>query len=78
MTREELAALERLTKPETPKANPAPGGEILYLNKDKLQWRWTAPCPGCGRKLSGNATPRPGKRLARCGGCQRVVHLAKG
>ena len=84
LTREEIAALEKVTAPEPrpqPASKPAKppgkkvGGQQRMVRRDLLQFRWSLECPGCGFKVNGEGQPKPGQRLARCGRCKLVLVL---
>ena len=84
LTREEIAALDKVTAPE-PRPQPASkpekppgkkgGGQQRMVRRDLLKFRWSLECPGCGFKLTGEGQPQPGQRLARCGRCKVVLVL---
>ena len=87
LTGEELAALDKVTVPPVPPVPPAPpakppgmkgGGTQRKVQRDLLKFRWSIECPDCGFKVTGNGQPRPGQRLARCGGCKVVLVLGGG
>ena len=81
LTREEIAALEKMTVPPTPPAKPPwknGGDPQRMVHKDLLTFRWSLECPGCGFKATGNGQPQPGQHLARCGRCQEVLVLGGG
>ena len=88
LTREELAALDKVTAPPVPPALPTKqpakppeqksGGTQRKVRKDLLKFRWSIECPGCGFKVTGNGQPRPGQRLARCGRCPVALFLGGG
>ena len=84
LTGEELAALDKVTVPPVPPAPPAKppgmkgGGTQRKVHRDLLKFRWSIECPDCGFKVTGNGQPRPGQRLARCGGCKVVLVLGGG
>ena len=85
LTREEIAALDKMTVPPVPPAPPAkqpakpPGmkssGTQRKVHKDLLKFHWTIECPDCGFKVAGSGQPQPGQRLARCGRCKVVLFL---
>ena len=87
LTREEIAALDKVS---VPPASPAPppkppkatgktgGGQQRMVRRDLLKFRWTLDCPACGFKVTGEGQPRPGQRLARCGRCKVVLVLGGG
>ena len=76
LTREEIADLDTVTTPP-PAKQPAsnPPRLKLQVSPSAIQLRWTALCPSCGRKASGQGNPKPGQRLARCGGCRGELYL---
>ena len=85
LTREEIAALDKVPTPPTPPAPTTPpakplgkkgGGQQRMVRKDLLQFRWSLECPGCGFKVTGEG--QPGQRLARCGRCKVVLVLGGG
>ena len=81
LTGEELAALDKVTVPPAPPAKPPGmkgGGTQRKVHRDLLKFRWSIECPDCGFKVTGNGQPRPGQRLARCGGCKVVLVLGGG
>ena len=81
LTREETAALEKMTVPPTPPAKPPwknGGDPQRMVHKDLPTFRWSLECPGCGFKATGNGQPHPGQHLARCGRCQEVLVLGGG
>ena len=85
LTKEEKAALDRVTTAPTPTPPSAPthppanppqnktGAKQTKVRKDQLKFHWTVECPECGFKVSGGGNPQPGQRMARCGQCK--VHL---
>ena len=87
LTREEIAALDKVS---VPTASPAPppnppkatgkkgGGQQRMVRGDLLKFRWSVECPGCGFKVAGEGQPKPGQRLARCGRCKLVLVLGGG
>ena len=81
LTREEIAALDQVTVPPAPAANPPGkngGGPQRMVRRDLLKFRWSLECPGCGFKVTGEGHPQPGQRLARCGRCKVVLVLGGG
>ena len=83
LTREEIAALDKVTVPPAPPAKPnltgkKGGGTQRMIRKDLLKFRWSFECPGCGFKVTGDGQPKPGQRLARCGRCKVVLVLGGG
>ena len=87
LTREQLAALDKVTVPPVPAVLPAPpakppeqksGGTQRKVHRDLLKFRWSIECPDCGFKVTGNGQPRPGQRLARCGRCKVNLFLEGG
>ena len=84
LTRDEIAALDKVTVPPvptTPSAKPPGkkgGGPQRMVRRDLLQFRWSLECPGCGFKVTGDGQPQPGQRLARCGRCKLVLVLGGG
>ena len=84
LTREEIAALDKVTVPPLPPAPPAKpsgkkgGGTQRMVRRDLLKFRWSLECPGCGFKVTGDGQPQPGQRLARCGRCKLVLVLGGG
>ena len=87
LTREQLAALDKVTVPPVPPVLPAPpakppeqkgGGTQRKVHRDLLKFRWSIECPDCGFKVTGNGQPRPGQRLARCGRCKVNLFLEGG
>ena len=86
LTREEVAALDKVTVPAVPPALPTKqpakppgmkgGGTQRKVKRDLLKFRWSIECPDCGFKVTGNGQPRPGQRLARCGRCKVTLFLA--
>ena len=81
LTREEIAALDKVTAPPAPAAKPTGkkgGGQQRTVRRDLLKFRWSLECPGCGFKVTGEGQPRPGQRLARCGRCKLVLVLGCG
>ena len=80
MTREEIAALDRVAAPPAPPAKPGPSGkkgsgQQRMVRRDLLKFRWSLECPGCSFKVTGEGQPQPGQRLARCGRCKVVLTL---
>ena len=78
LTREEIAALDKVTPPPAPPAAPTGkkgGGQQRTVRRDLLKFRWSLECPGCGFKVTGEGQPKPGQRLARCGRCKLVLVL---
>ena len=83
LTREELAALDRVTTPPAPPAKPKPpgkkgSGQQRTVKRDLLKFRWSLECSGCGFKVNGEGQPQPGQRLARCGRCKLTLVLGGG
>ena len=81
LTREEVAALDKVTAPPVPPAKPPGkkgGGSPRMVRRDLLKFRWSLECPGCGFKVTGEGQPKPGQRLARCGRCKLVLVLTRG
>ena len=81
LTREEIAALDRVTAAPAPPAKPPgkkDGGPQRMVRRDLLKFRWSLECPGCGFKVTGDGRPQPGQRLARCGRCKLVLVLGGG
>ena len=81
LTREEIAALDKVTTPPVPPAPPPGkkgGGQQRMVRRGLLQFRWSLECPGCGFKVTGDGQPQPGQRLARCGRCKVVLVLGGG
>ena len=86
LTREQLAALDKVTIPPVPPIPPPKqpakppeqksGGTQRKVQRDLLKFRWSIECPDCGFKVTGNGQPRPGQRLARCGRCKVALFLA--
>ena len=72
LTREEIAALDRVTSSPAPPAKKG-GGPQRMVRRDLLKLHWSLECPGCGFKVTGDGQPQPGQRLARCGRCQLVL-----
>ena len=64
---------EALPKPPVNQENAQ---ETVPVQASALTWRWATVCPACGFKISGDGTPKRGKRLSRCGGCRRTLYLA--
>ena len=81
LTREEIAALDKVTLPPEPPPKP-PGnkgdGPQRMVPKDLLTFGWSLECPACGFKVTGNGQPQSGQRLARCGRCKLVLVLGGG
>ena len=80
LTREEIAALDKVTAPP---AKPGPsgkkgGGQQRMVRREILKFRWSLECPGCGFKVTGEGQPQPGRRFARCGRCKVVLALGGG
>ena len=79
LTRAEIAALDNATTlpaPPAPAAKPPVkkgGGQQRTVPRDRLKFRWSVECPGCGFKVAGEGQPKPGQRLARCGRCKVVL-----
>ena len=81
LTREEIAALDKVTAPPAPSAKPLRkkgGGQQQTVRRDLLKFRWSLECPGCGFKVTGEGQPKPGQRLARCGRCKLILVLGGG
>ena len=87
LTREEIAALDKVPVPPVPPVPPAPpakppgkkgGGPQRMVRRDLLKFRWSLECPGCGFKVAGEGQPKPGQRLARCGRYKVVLVLGGG
>ena len=82
LTREQIAALDKVTLPPEPPAKPpwtnGGGAPQRMVRKDLLTFCWSLECPGCGFKVTGNGQPHPGQRLARCGRCKEVLVLGSG
>ena len=84
LTREEIAALDKVTVPPVPPAPAAKppgkkgGGPERMVRRDLLKFRWSLECPGCGFKVNGDGQPKSGQRLARCGRCKVVLVLGGG
>ena len=81
LTREEIAALDKVTVPPVPPAPPPGkkgGGLQRMVRREILKFRWSLECPGCGFKVTGEGQPQPGQRLARCGRCKVVLVLGGG
>ena len=83
LTREEIAALDKVTAPPAPPAKPKQtgqkgSGQQRMVRRDLLKFRWSLECPGCGFKVTGDGQPKPGQRLARCGRCKVVLVLGGG
>ena len=84
LTREEIAALDKVPTPPAPTTPPAKplgkkgGGQQRTVRRDLLKFRWSLECPGCGFKVTGEGQPKPGQRLARCGRCKLVLVLGGG
>ena len=79
LSREEIAALDKVTAPE-PRPQPAPKpekakgkGEKVTVGISALTFRWIVNCPSCGHKAGGNEIPQPGQRLARCGNYNMIM-----
>ena len=83
LTREEIAALDKVPVPPVPPTPPAKppgkkgGGPQRMVRRDLLKFRWSLECPGCGFKVNGEGQPEPGQRLARCGRCKLTLVLGK-
>ena len=77
LTREEIAALDKVTVPPVPPGKKG-GGPQQMVRRDLLKFRWSLECPGCGFKVTGDGQPKPGQRLARCGRCKVVLVLGGG
>ena len=83
LTKEEIAALDKVPAPPAPAAKPKPtgkrgGGQQQMVRGDLLKFRWNLECPGCGFKVTGEGEPKPGQRLARCGRCKLILVLGGG
>ena len=78
LTREEIAALDKVTVPPVPPPGKKGGGLQRMVRRDLLKFRWSLECPGCGFKVTGEGQPQPGQRLARCGRCKLVLVLGGG
>ena len=86
LSREEIAALDKVTAPPAapaPPAKPKPpekrgGNQQRMVRRDLLKFRWSLECPGCGFKVTGDGQPKTGQRLARCGRCKVVLVLGGG
>ena len=84
LSREEIAALDKVTAPPAAPAPPAKpsgkkgGGPQRMVRRDLLKFRWSLECPGCGFKVTGDGQPKTGQRLARCGRCKVVLVLGGG
>ena len=78
LSREEIAALDKVTAPPAPPPGKTGGGLQRMVRRDLLQFRWSLECPGCGFKVTGDGQPKPGQRLARCGRCKVVLVLGGG
>ena len=84
LSREEIAALDKVTAPPAPTPPPAKpsgkkvGNQQRMVSRDLLKFRWSFECPGCGFKVTGDGHPQPGQRLARCGRCKVVLVLGAG
>jgi predicted RNA-binding Zn-ribbon protein involved in translation (DUF1610 family) len=48
----------------------------VQVSAKAVSFHWSAPCPSCGRKVTGQGIPQSGQRLARCGGCRSQLYLA--
>ena len=64
LSKEEIAALDKVTAPPAPPAKPKQtgkkgGGPQQMVRRDLLKFRWSLECPGCGFKVTG-ASPSPG------------------
>ena len=75
LSRAEIATLEEVAPPPKPQ-RPSVNRENVKVKSSVITWRWAVVCPKCGFKLSGQGNPKPGDRLARCGGCRRTLYLA--
>ena len=84
LTREEIAAFDKVNVPPVPPSPPAKppgkrgGNQQRMVRRDLLKFRWSLECPGCGFKVTGDGQPQPGQRLARCGRCKLVLVLGGG
>ena len=82
LTREEIAALDKVTAPPVPPPAKPPGkkggGQQRMVRRDLLKFRWSLECLGCGFKVTGEGQPQPGQRLARCGRCKVILVLGGG
>ena len=81
LTREEIAALDKVTVPPAPPVKPPGkkgGGPQRMVRKNLLKFRWSLECPGCGFKVTGDGQPKPGQHLARCGRRKVVLVLGGG
>jgi hypothetical protein len=83
LSRDEIAALDSATAPPQQRPQPTTPGPAKSAKAQKVQvsvkavsFRWSAPCPSCGRKVTGQGIPQSGQRLARCGGCRSQLYLA--
>lgn len=66
---------------QAPQAQAEPAsntGRKAHIPRSALNYHWTAQCPACGHKITGNRSPEPGQRLARCGRCKLNIHLKDG
>jgi hypothetical protein len=83
LSRDEVAALDSATAPPQQRPQPTTPGPAKSAKAQKVQvsvkavsFRWSAPCPSCGRKVTGQGIPQSGQRLAKCGGCRSQLYLA--
>ena len=82
LSRDEIAALDSATAPPPqrpqPTSKPAMSAKAqkVQVSAKAVSFHWSAPCPSCGRKVSGQGIPQSGQRLARCGGCRSQLYLA--
>ena len=59
LTKEEIAALDKVTVPPVHPSPPAKppgkkvGGPQRMVRRDLLKFRWSLECPGCGFKANG-------------------------
>ena len=65
LTREEIAALDKVTAPPAKPPGKKGGGPQRMVRRDLLQFLWSLECPGCGFKVNGDGQPGPGQRLPR-------------
>ena len=82
LSSEEISALDKAAAPE-PRPQPAPKpekargkAEKVTVGQSALTFRWAVNYPSCGHKAAGSVVPQPGQRLARCGNCRKIIHLA--
>ena len=83
LSKEEIAARDRVTASPAPTTKPKPAGKKgsgpqRMVRRDLLKFRWSLECPGCGFKVNGEGQPQPGQRLARCGRCKLTLVLGGG